>query len=111
MKHDTGPKDEINVCSPQSLSPRDKVNRFKAFVIGGGGFFTTKYTHSLVDIIETFSQRLTLPVIVLGAAARWVIVTTRFQAEQGAETLNAARRPLVTFSQHGDASTACSTLG
>lgn len=64
-------------------STREKVNRFKALVIGGGGFFRTKYTQVLFGI-ETFSERLTLPVIVIGAAARWVIVVTPFHTQQGA---------------------------
>eukprot|EP00903_Cladosiphon_okamuranus_P008894 g8514.t1 len=55
---------------PVSTDYAEEVNRFKALVIGGGGFFKTKYTQAHPDI-EIISERLTLPIIVMGAAASY----------------------------------------
>lgn len=54
---------------------REKVNRFKALVIGGGGLFVAKHAPLYVD---SFAEGLTLPIVVLGVGAnRWVAATWR----------------------------------
>ncbi|CAM9462535.1 unnamed protein product, partial [Hapterophycus canaliculatus] len=44
----------------------EKVNRFKALIIGGGGIFASRHTPLHVS---AFARGLTLPIIVLGAGA------------------------------------------
>lgn len=51
---------------PRPLLPK-QVNRFKAFVIGGGGIFADMHSPLFVD---RFVENLTLPVVVLGVGAK-----------------------------------------
>lgn len=44
----------------------EKVNRFKALVIGGGGLFVARHAPLYV---KSFAEALTLPVVVLGVGA------------------------------------------
>lgn len=53
---------------PNNACRDEQVNKFKAFVIGGGGIFSDKHAPLYFDM---FAGELTVPIVVMGVGARW----------------------------------------